>query len=625
MGPSLPDVQKTERNETQPEELLKASSGRNESGKFSEVLRNQNPKVTRAKDTPSEKQPETETSVRSETEVPNRVRESGKPDRSPVKATEKEKAMLKFMDSMESEFSIPPTKIAEAMATLKPTDLLKAPEETATQVIQNLGLAPEDQSRAMQLYVGFLQQWNQAQSPDSAKFFAESQVRQIPGGMEAAMLAKAERKQMLSDSLGQMSDKFFVKNKVEQAHYAKSVVEPEFAESQNRTMLSETMLLRPQAGVPGLSIDETGIPLEGLEQADQTELNGLDPRAFEIPVIEKTRTKPMYANLAANLPSKVNRSSSMLDMTALDRLVQGEQSIDGMQTAKAMTPSEFFNVGRGAEQAAAQSQVNPVIEKGAADSRQVEIAAKELSPSLMVTGMTAKHADSKADFGAKNSEDSSSQGDSKSMLNDKTSALSGSDFFVKPAIVGGAGHVGGATVAKGGEANPNMQAIMNQAQLIVNRGGGQAVIKLNPEGLGEVRLKVMVVNGRVNVEMATQTKEAKQMIESSIGDLRSSLSTHKLAVDHVKVDVGNQAQSDSQNSQQHRGMDARPDLNRDQARSFLHQFREETSSRRDPFFEMPGIKAYNARREPTPIPAASERAMNRYSGEGRGERMNIVA
>ena len=58
-------------------------------------------------------------------------------------------------------------KIAEALANLKPTDLLKPPEETASQVIKNLGLAPEDQSRAMSLYVGFLQQWNQAQSPES--------------------------------------------------------------------------------------------------------------------------------------------------------------------------------------------------------------------------------------------------------------------------------------------------------------------------------------------------------------------------------------------------------------------------------------------------------------------------
>lgn len=659
MGPSLPESQ-TDRNE-KADELMKMSGGKDSARgalgvdrktEFSEVMRQQNPRVggsparrseiqeTKRRDSvndnPSEKLPESEDSVRNErteSKGSNRVRVSGKLDRTAVKAAEKEKAMLKFMDSMESEFSVPPIKIAEALANLKPTDMLKPPEETASQVIQNLGLAPEDQSGAMQLYIGFLQQWNAAQRPDSTDFFVEGQTRGIPGGMEAALLTRAERKQMLSDSLGQMSDKFFLKNNVEQAQFAQSRVEPGFAQTVNRAALSETMLLRPAGGNPGVSFDEAGIPLDafGDEEAGMNamgEMKALDSGTMEIPVIERVRPKPMYANLAQNLPSKVNRPSPMIDTMALEQMVRSEQNVDGMQSQR-LKPSDFF-AGQGLGQSV-NAQGTAGLAPQLQDARGIEIGAQNVTPSLMATGLTARN--SGFESGANSSEDSSAQGDLSSLESGKDLAegdraaadrgLPSTDFFVKPSVLGGAGAVtAGAGKSQAGDLN--MQQITNQAQLIVNRGGGEAIVKLNPEGLGEVRLKVVVVNGRVNVEMATQTKEAKQMIESSIGDLRSSLSSHKLSVDHVKVDVGNQAQSDSQQS--HRGMDTRPDLGRDQARSFLNQFREDTASRRDPFFEMPGIKAYQARHEPAPIPPASNnRVANRYSGEGRGGRMNLVA
>lgn len=197
-------------------------------------------------------------------------------------------------------------------------------------------------------------------------------------------------------------------------------------------------------------------------------------------------------------------------------------------------------------------------------------------------------------------------------------------FFTSPLAMDRAVPTSVSTGQRTGAADPNMQAIMNQAQLIVHRGGGEATVKLNPEGLGEVKLKVMVLNGHVNVEMATQTQEAKSLIENSLSDLKNSLASHKLSVDQVKVDVGNQTQADL-NSNHQRGMDMRQDLGRDQARNFFNHFREDTASRRDPFYEMPGIKAYQRRHQVTPLPPAADRQVSRYAGEGRGERMHVVA
>lgn len=136
----------------------------------------------------------------------------------------------------------------------------------------------------------------------------------------------------------------------------------------------------------------------------------------------------------------------------------------------------------------------------------------------------------------------------------------------------------------------------------------------------------MVVNGHVNLEMAAQTREAKQLIESSLHDLRSSLSAHQLTVDHIKVDVGNQASTNSNGQQQQKGFEFQQDQGRDQARQMMQQFQQDTAGRRDPFFEMPSIKAYQRRQQPAPIPpAGTEQASRRYLGEGRGGRMSIVA
>jgi flagellar hook-length control protein FliK len=153
-------------------------------------------------------------------------------------------------------------------------------------------------------------------------------------------------------------------------------------------------------------------------------------------------------------------------------------------------------------------------------------------------------------------------------------------------------------------------------------------VKLNPEGLGEVQLTVQVKDGRVNVAMSAETHEAKKALESAVSDLRESLTSHKLSVEKIHVDVGNQTSSDSrsQSDSQQRGLDLRADVGREQARQFMGQFREDTASRRDPFIEMPGIRGYvQPNNTPGPIPAYESGAtVRRYSGAMTGERVNLV-
>jgi len=131
----------------------------------------------------------------------------------------------------------------------------------------------------------------------------------------------------------------------------------------------------------------------------------------------------------------------------------------------------------------------------------------------------------------------------------------------------------------------NVQAIINQAKFLVTKGGGEMTVKMTPEGMGEVQLKVMLDQGKVNIEMNSHDKNVKKLIEDSLSDLKSSLALHQMSVDHVKinnVDVVNathntQLQSNmngSQSEQQQNQM-----LNQQfQSNSGSHQERQQMGS-----------------------------------------------
>jgi flagellar hook-length control protein FliK len=182
------------------------------------------------------------------------------------------------------------------------------------------------------------------------------------------------------------------------------------------------------------------------------------------------------------------------------------------------------------------------------------------------------------------------------------------------------------------EKQTNIQQLMNQAEYMIKKGGGEAKIQMAPEGIGQVHMKLTVLDGKVNLEMSAESKEAKKLLESSMNELKSSLGHHNLTVNHVKVDVGNQLQSDSgrQEAQnQQKQMDMRQDQPKDQAREFWSQFNEGGGfDRRGTFFDNPAIRAYGGTsRQVEALTPNSSGAMaeKRYAGSGKGRGLNLVA
>ena len=81
--------------------------------------------------------------------------------------------------------------------------------------------------------------------------------------------------------------------------------------------------------------------------------------------------------------------------------------------------------------------------------------------------------------------------------------------------------------------------IVDQARLIRRAADTQMVIKLNPEHLGELTLKVSVTqNGSVNASFHSDNAQVRAVIENSLVQLRQELNNQGLKVDSVEVYAG---------------------------------------------------------------------------------------
>jgi hypothetical protein len=116
----------------------------------------------------------------------------------------------------------------------------------------------------------------------------------------------------------------------------------------------------------------------------------------------------------------------------------------------------------------------------------------------------------------------------------------------------------------------NVDNIVTSARTMLKDGGGEMQVVLNPDGLGTVDLKVAVDKGQVNVEINTQDKHVKKLFDDSIMDIRTALEGHNLRVDTLKVNISDNFDAQQQMSQGQMDM-----MERQFAREFLGQFRDE--------------------------------------------------
>lgn len=523
--------------------------------------------------------------------------------------SERQKVMQKFMDSIESEFSIPPERVVEAMAQLSDKELLLSPEETATQVIAKLDLDPVESEKAEAMYLAMVTQLSgtlpqvrdpQPLQPQTKAFLNGA----LAGGGMAAVLAAQERRQILNDSLERMNSKFFLKPEVKLPTEVADLptqdlgVEGLYNRTEMKPQFSETLETRPA------SLQDIR-PLLARQDMDPKVAQKLGEFQSQMkPVKEQISTAELRDALAA-----MGVTAATIDQ-ALKNDPQNGQALK-------MEKSMF------------------------GDNADMMMAAPVTAGFAGAALMGKEHQDSGQNG------DGGKQEAAKNFLNRDPSLAAPSKVstgseFVMPSIatqqaapaphqmmgaVAGAG-AAGATPTKAAADEVNIQAVMKQAQYMIKKGGGEATVQMNPEGMGQVHLKVMVSEGRVNLELKTESNEAKKLIESNLGDLKASLSIHKLAVDHVKVDVNNQLSSNSDQQRSNDQGQFKQDPGREQARQFFNQFRQDNLDRREGFYETPGVKAYSRTKPVEPLKPGDEGSSlqtRRYKGAGKGSGLDLVA
>lgn len=496
----------------------------------------------------------------------------------------KQQAMLEFMDSMESELGIPPQRLVEAMAQLSPEDQKAAPEITAEKVVEDLNLDPEDQEKALAMYSSFLSKLQKIENAQPKTAEPLIVATAAMGGLQAVQ-AGQQKKAALNQSLEKLNNRFFMQD-------IKANGMSSLATSQNvNPLLSER-----QPIVSPFSKDLTSIP-QGMEMVEPEPMEVQPP---SIPVVAPApegseglpvmdaRDEALMAELAAKLAAVGMTAKGLKEALKSDpenaRALKMEAYLDQQQSLK-------MPIGPAAEQA-------PQKDLGSQLGSDVESGQQQLD--------SGKH----HDLG---------QVDLKSLQ-----AFEGMKTQFGDALKAS---VGGLALAAGTQGNAkveNAQQVIQQAQYLVNQGGGEASIQMTPEGMGQVHLKVTVKDGKVNVQMSAENNETKKALENSLQELRHQLGSQKLSVDAIKVDVGNNLSGDPRSQDQSSNMQG--GMNRDQTRQFFGQFRDDNFGGRNAFFETPGTKFYNSSRGVDPLkPQTEVQSKSRYQGSGKGTGLDMVA
>ncbi len=79
--------------------------------------------------------------------------------------------------------------------------------------------------------------------------------------------------------------------------------------------------------------------------------------------------------------------------------------------------------------------------------------------------------------------------------------------------------------------------VMSQVQTLVQKGGGEMTVALDPPDLGRIQVKVTTRGNRVEVEMRSESVQAKNALESHFADLKSSMQSQDLHLAKLDVQV----------------------------------------------------------------------------------------
>jgi flagellar hook-length control protein FliK len=550
-------------------------------------------------------------------------------------ATLRQKAIEKFMDSFESEFEIPPTRLVEAMAQLPAEELTKNPEETADSVVAQLDLTEEQKDHAKAMYLTLVSDLNRIDKSSQPPMVVVADPHAMAGNqLQERFVVAQEKKSLLNDSLQRMNNNFWMKSVAQN-----TPVDPGAHQSMEKAggmdpwakqdlvngydRIDEQDILTDPTTVDETPFKENPLPGPiGPKSQELDEQGALKP-GHEMR--KESSTEPAKAASGPDLMAQLKKLSEEQGQKSMSENGQAPADMN-----KAAAPA-VTSVKEGIKGQAMKSDVTlQAVAQG-----QVQAAGKNPQQGEGFGGKNSGKGDSSKDSSKDGGKEASGKSAGKSMgfesvkatdvsgqatpVKSETHSLSHASPVVAPATPG----------QKEVNHDANLRQIMNQAQYLIKKGGGEVKVEMSPEGLGQVHMKMQIHDGKVNLQMATDTKEAKQAIEGGLSDLKSSLAAHKLSVDHVKVDVvsSGSAGSSAQNSSQDPSRSFDQQVQRESTRQFWNQFQENFGNRsqKEGYADAPDLKGYGARRRDPLAPVEGSSAAQGRNVEGKGGGINLVA
>lgn len=550
----------------------------------------------------------------------------------------KEEIIKKFMDSFESEFQVPPTRLVEAMAQLTPEQLSDSAESTAELFIGQLNLDPNVQPKAKKQYLELVQDLNQMSVVNPQPTFLPE------GGMLALGLTQQRfqnaknNRAALHKSLDQMNLSFW-----QPKGFAKPIVDQPLSNLdyvKTESLLSAD-LPAPTRDMGVLGFDEELLALSPEEIIDH---GGMADKKFFASVSEKEIDTPPSYEPSVTV-REVNNKSQVVDPKVLMALGVDPES-------QQLTRRELVSQQAANSMASANLGTNANLKQNS--NLSTRLNSEFSMPSMLNSAESLNSAtpmvsplDSKVTFSSK------LEGQSKdSFFNDsafakemtkgnKQSKSKGEDLKTLFAAQVGqeiaplgtqksevANSVVPARDLTQTEVDKNIQNIMNQAQYLVKKGGGEIKVKMTPEGLGQIQLKVDFTDGKLQMQMLAENKETKKILESNLSELKDHLSSHKLSVESIKIDSVQSLSSDVATRNQNSSSDSSHQQNPSdrQTKQFWNQFQEQfgRGAQREALYESPKVKGYAQKKSNTIAPAEGSASVA-SAGSGKSRGLNLVA
>lgn len=464
--------------------------------------------------------------------------------------------VLKFMDSMESEFGVEPERLIEAFGGLTDAQLMQSPEDSMESYLKQLSIPEDQMGNAKDMYQKLLTDMR------FKKVGQQDNTKLIPMELQSALSEMTELKEPMAlekQGIANLNKRFF-------DVYPNQFGRPLQDEKPMAVDMQARSFMPNAEGKFDEIMSEGMIPKQTnpLEKAPVSTQDALWANAIQHPAQQQTAA---------------NENSNLFPGMAMGAAAGLADASTNVEAPDAEVPEWLSK-----------------LSNGSLDANQ---DSSELSRN-----------DSSAfsDEGSSQGENLDGQ-NSSNLMGDGNASKTQNEKFAKILATGGAAEAGKADAEPEG-----VESIVKNVQLLSKKGGGEMKVQLNQEGLGEMQLKVAVNEGKVNIQMITDNKDTKKLIEGDLSALKMELGEKKIDLSEIKVDVAKDMKN--QLDQQ------MADQKREETRQFWQQFRQENEAKRAMSMNM-GLNSYQAK-DPNSIEDRGPSASS-YRSSNLSSKLDIVA